>query len=105
MEITKAHTQNSVTVYVDNNEKEEIRNSAKRRNKSMSKYLLDLHNDTKFPTKGKNQSDVTIFGVVKEFEGNIYTGKIKFTIESCKIAFNNEVYSMGHVVVAVEGKR
>lgn len=103
MEITKAHTQNSVTVYVDNNEKEEIRNSAKLRNKSMSKYLLDLHNDTKFPTKGKNQSDVTIFGVVKEF--SIYTGKIKFTIESCKIAFNNGVYSMGHVVVAVEEKR
>ena len=38
-----AHTENSVVVYVDDEEKELICQEAKKRRKSMSRYLLDLH--------------------------------------------------------------
>jgi len=38
-----AHTENSVVVYVNDEEKIEIKNTAKECGKSMSKYLLDLH--------------------------------------------------------------
>ena len=38
-----AHTENSVVVYVDDEEKESIRQEAKKYGKSMSRYLLDLH--------------------------------------------------------------
>jgi len=37
------HTQDSVVVYVTKEEKEDIRKTAREQNKSMSKYLLDLH--------------------------------------------------------------
>ena len=42
---TVAHTQNSVTVYTSDAEKEEIRDTAKKAGKSMSQYLLDLHKE------------------------------------------------------------
>jgi len=38
-----AHTENSVVVYVDDEEKESVRQQAKKQGKSMSRYLLDLH--------------------------------------------------------------
>jgi len=39
----RAHTQNSVVVYVSHEEKEDIRNEAKKLGFSMSNYLLNLH--------------------------------------------------------------
>jgi len=38
-----AHTEDMVVVYVNDEEKIEIKNTAKECGKSMSKYLLDLH--------------------------------------------------------------
>jgi len=38
-----AHTQNTIVVYMTNEEKERIRISAKLYSKSMSRYLLDLY--------------------------------------------------------------
>ena len=43
IEIDRPHTQNSVVVYVNNEEKEEIKEMAKSRKTSMSNYLLQLH--------------------------------------------------------------
>lgn len=38
-----AHTENMIVVYVSDEEKEQIRDLAKKYRKSMSRYLLDLH--------------------------------------------------------------
>lgn len=43
IKIRKPHTQNAVVVYVTNEEKKEIKKTAKECDKSMSRYLLDLH--------------------------------------------------------------
>ena len=43
IKVRKAHTQDAVVVYVSKEEKKEIKTTAKRIGKSMSRYLLDLH--------------------------------------------------------------
>lgn len=43
IKIRKAHTQDAVVVYVTKEEKKEIKETAKKAGKSMSRYLLDLH--------------------------------------------------------------
>lgn len=43
IKIRKAHTQDAVVVYVSDEEKKEIKKTAREERKSMSRYLLDLH--------------------------------------------------------------
>jgi AraC-like DNA-binding protein len=67
-----AHTQDSIAVYVTSKEKEEIKETAKKEGKSMTRYLLDLHLErrnmaTHTPSSEKDSPEVSFSKKKKDY--------------------------------------